>query len=105
MANASNAGTPSPRRLRSDLAALRAHAGWIVAFGIVLIIVAVLASVFAATIATVFYVGVMMLLAAVAEWPFARSLGAGSSFEPCWKIYPQRPGFLLSPIHCWRHRC
>ena len=51
------------------MAALREHAGWIVVFGIALIIFGVIAlgDVVAATAATVFYVGIMMLLSAVAE--------------------------------------
>jgi len=82
MANTRNAGTPSPHSLGSGLAALRAHAGWIVAFGIVLIIFGVLAlgSVLAATIVTVFYVGVMMLLAAVAEIILAFRAQSWSNF-------------------------
>jgi uncharacterized membrane protein HdeD (DUF308 family) len=51
------------------MAGLRAHAGWIIALGIALIIFGVIAlgSVVAATIATVFYVGIMMLFGAAAE--------------------------------------
>jgi uncharacterized membrane protein HdeD (DUF308 family) len=68
MSNATNT-TPTSHSLGSGVATLRTHAGWIIAFGIALIIFGVIAlgDVVAATAATVFYVGIMMLLGAVAE--------------------------------------
>jgi uncharacterized membrane protein HdeD (DUF308 family) len=68
MTNAMNTA-PAPHRLGSGIAALHEHAGWIVVFGIALIILGMIAlgNVVAATAATVFYVGIMMLLGAVAE--------------------------------------
>jgi uncharacterized membrane protein HdeD (DUF308 family) len=53
----------------TDLAPLRAKSGWIVALGVVYVIGGVIAlgSVVFATVVTVFVVGVMMLLAGVAE--------------------------------------
>jgi len=64
MTNATNAGGLAP-----SVAPLRAHAGWIIALGIALIIFGVIAlgSELTATIATVYYVGIMMLLGGVAE--------------------------------------
>jgi uncharacterized membrane protein HdeD (DUF308 family) len=57
-------GTPSP-----GLAPLRAKWGWIIALGAVYVIAGMIAlgSVVLATVATVFVVGVMMLIAGVAE--------------------------------------
>ena len=53
----------------SGLAPLRAKSGWIVALGVVYVIAGIIAlgSVVLATVATVFVVGVMMLIAGVAE--------------------------------------
>jgi uncharacterized membrane protein HdeD (DUF308 family) len=64
-----NATDQMPHSLGSGIAALRAHAGWIIAFGIALIIFGMiaLANVIAATFAAVFYVGIMMLFGAAAE--------------------------------------
>jgi uncharacterized membrane protein HdeD (DUF308 family) len=53
----------------SGLAPLRAKSGWIIALGVVYVIAGIvaLASVVLATVATVFVVGVMMLISGVAE--------------------------------------
>ena len=53
----------------TGLAPLRAKSGWIVALGVVYVIAGVIAlgSVVFATVVTVFVVGVMMLIAGVAE--------------------------------------
>ena len=53
----------------TELASLRAKSGWIVALGVVYVIAGLIAlgSVVFATVVTVFVVGVMMLLAGVAE--------------------------------------
>ena len=58
-------GTPH----ESTLQALRHHASWLMAFGVVLILLGILAlaSVLNATLATVFYVGLMMLIGGLAE--------------------------------------
>ena len=54
---------------RQSLAPLHAKWGWIVALGIVYLVAGIIAlgSVFAATVASVFVVGIMMLIAGVAE--------------------------------------
>src|ERR1700689_2902400 len=53
----------------SGLEPLRAKSGWIVALGVVYVIAGIIAlgSVVMATLATVFLVGIMMLIAGVAE--------------------------------------
>src|SRR5271168_2726819 len=53
----------------SELAPLRAKSGWIVALGVVYVVAGLIAlgSVVFATVATVFVVGIMMLIAGVAE--------------------------------------
>src|SRR6201982_2345311 len=53
----------------TELAPLRAKSGWIVALGVVYVIAGLIAlgSVVFATVVTVFIVGVMMLIAGVAE--------------------------------------
>jgi uncharacterized membrane protein HdeD (DUF308 family) len=53
----------------SELAPLRAKSGWIVALGVVYVIAGIIAlgSVVMATVASVFVVGIMMLIAGVAE--------------------------------------
>jgi uncharacterized membrane protein HdeD (DUF308 family) len=58
-----------PDRAGSDIAPLRAKWGWIVALGVVYVITGFVAlgSVVLATVATVFVVGVMMIIAGVAE--------------------------------------
>ena len=65
MTNIGSAGLGSAQ----SLAPLRAKWGWIVALGIVYLVAGVIAlgSVFAATVASVFVVGIMMLIAGVAE--------------------------------------
>jgi len=62
-------GAESPPSLPSGVVALRPHSGWIIAFGIALVFLGAIAlgSVVAATIATVWYVGIVMFLAALAE--------------------------------------
>jgi uncharacterized membrane protein HdeD (DUF308 family) len=57
----------------SGLAPLRAKSGWIIALGVVYVIAGVVAlgSVVLATVATVFVVGVMMLISGVAEVIYA----------------------------------
>jgi uncharacterized membrane protein HdeD (DUF308 family) len=64
-----NATDQMPHSLGSGIAALRANAGWIIAFGIALIVFGMIAlgNVVAATAAAVFYVGIMMLFGAAAE--------------------------------------
>jgi uncharacterized membrane protein HdeD (DUF308 family) len=66
MTNLSNTMTGSPAH---DTAPLRAGSGWIIALGIVYVIVGFIAlgSVMMATVASVFVVGVMMIIAGVAE--------------------------------------
>jgi uncharacterized membrane protein HdeD (DUF308 family) len=58
-----------PTNLSQGVEALRAKWGWIVALGIIYLLVGLLAlySVVTATIASVFVVGIMMLIAGVAE--------------------------------------
>jgi len=53
----------------SELAPLRAKCGWIVALGVIFVIVGLIAlgSVVTATVASVFVVGIMMVIAGVAE--------------------------------------
>jgi uncharacterized membrane protein HdeD (DUF308 family) len=55
--------------LGSELAPLRAKCGWIIALGVIYVIVGLIAlgSVVTATAATVFLVGIMMVIAGVAE--------------------------------------
>jgi len=67
MTNASN--TAIPHSLGSALEPLHAKWGWIVALGVVYLIVGVIAlgSVVTATVASVFVVGIMMVIAGVAE--------------------------------------
>lgn len=69
MTNVTNAGAPTPYSRDSGIAPLHAHSGWIIAFGVALIVFGAIAlgSVVSATIATVWYVGIMMLLGAIAE--------------------------------------
>jgi uncharacterized membrane protein HdeD (DUF308 family) len=58
-----------PHSLGSQLAPLRAKSGWIIALGVVYVIAGFVAlgSVMVATIASVFVVGIMMIIAGVAE--------------------------------------
>jgi len=65
----STSGTQSPRSLASGVEPLRAKWGWIVALGVTYVIVGLVAlgSVIAATAASVFVVGIMMVIAGVAE--------------------------------------
>ncbi len=67
MTNASN--TAVPHSLGSELEPLHAKWGWIVALGVVYVIVGVIAlgSVVTATVASVFVVGIMMVIAGIAE--------------------------------------
>jgi hypothetical protein len=60
---------PQPLDAASGLAPLRAKRGWIVALGIVYLIAGLIAlgSIVMATIVSVFVVGIMMLIAGVAE--------------------------------------
>lgn len=53
----------------SDMAPLRAHSGWIIALGIVYVVAGLIAlgSVVTATVASVLIVGIMMIIAGVAE--------------------------------------
>jgi uncharacterized membrane protein HdeD (DUF308 family) len=64
MTHASAAGSPG-----SELAPLRAKSGWIIALGVIYLIAGIIAlgSVAMATVATVFVVGIMMIIAGVAE--------------------------------------
>src|SRR6516165_5680357 len=61
--------TPQPFDAASGLEPLRAKRGWIIGLGIVYVIAGLisLGSIVTATIATVFVVGIMMLIAGVAE--------------------------------------
>ncbi len=65
MTNVSNTLSPAG----SDMAPLRAGSGWIVALGVVYVIAGFIAlgSMMMATVASVFVVGVMMIIAGVAE--------------------------------------
>ena len=65
----STAETPQPVATSPGLEPLRAKRGWVIALGVVYIIAGLIAlgSVVLATIATVFVVGIMMLIAGVAE--------------------------------------
>jgi uncharacterized membrane protein HdeD (DUF308 family) len=65
----STTGPTQPFAPSSGLAPLRAKRGWIIALGIVYVIAGLIAlgSIVTATIATVFVVGIMMLIAGVAE--------------------------------------
>ncbi len=58
-----------PHNLGSGIVALRARAGWIIAFGVLVTALGVLAfgSVLVATLVSVYFVGIMMLLAGIAE--------------------------------------
>jgi len=60
---------PQPFGSAADLEPLRAKSGWIVALGVVYVVAGFVAlgSVVMATVATVFVVGIMMLIAGVAE--------------------------------------
>jgi uncharacterized membrane protein HdeD (DUF308 family) len=62
-------GTDGPRSLASELEPLRAKWGWIVALGVVYVVVGLIAlgSVITATVASVLVVGIMMVIAGVAE--------------------------------------
>jgi uncharacterized membrane protein HdeD (DUF308 family) len=66
---ASSSDFGRPTNLSQGVEALRAKWGWIVALGIIYLLVGLLAlySVVTATIASVFVVGIMMLIAGVAE--------------------------------------
>jgi uncharacterized membrane protein HdeD (DUF308 family) len=61
--------TMTESSVASELAPLRAKSGWIVALGVVYVIAGLIAlgSVMFATVVTVFVVGIMMLIAGVAE--------------------------------------
>ncbi|MGC2198561.1 MAG: HdeD family acid-resistance protein [Stellaceae bacterium] len=65
----STTGAAKPFKPASALHPLRAKSGWIVALGVVYVIVGFIAlgSVVMATVASVFVVGIMMLIAGVAE--------------------------------------
>jgi len=67
---------------QGPFAQLKGHASWIMAFGVLLIILGLFAlgSVLTATIATVFYVGVMMLFAGAAEIFVASQARSWSGF-------------------------
>ncbi len=60
---------PMPHSLGSGIEALRAKSGWIIALGVVYALAGMIAlySVVAATVASVFVVGIMMLIAGVSE--------------------------------------
>jgi len=62
-------GTMADPQARSDTAPLRAKSGWIIALGVVYLIAGFIAlgSVMMATVASVLIVGVMMIIAGVAE--------------------------------------
>jgi uncharacterized membrane protein HdeD (DUF308 family) len=65
----STTGTPQPYSSSPGLEPLRAKRGWIIALGVVYVIAGLIAlgSIVTATIATVFVVGIMMLIAGAAE--------------------------------------
>src|SRR6516225_8505992 len=65
----SMAGTPQPLAPSPGLEPLRAKRGWIIALGVVYVIAGLIAlgSVVMATVVSVFVVGIMMLIAGVAE--------------------------------------
>lgn len=62
-------GSSPPHNLGSGIVALRARSGWIIAFGVLVVALGVLAfgSVAFATLVSVYFVGIMMLLAGIAE--------------------------------------
>ena len=64
-----NASSTLPNAQTSDTAPLRAGSGWIIALGVVYVIAGffALGSMMLATVASVFVVGVMMIIAGVAE--------------------------------------
>ena len=61
--------TPSPFGIAPVLAPLRAKSGWIIALGVIYVIAGLIAlgSIVEATVVSVFIVGIMMLIAGVAE--------------------------------------
>jgi uncharacterized membrane protein HdeD (DUF308 family) len=65
----STTGTPQPFALSPGLEPLRAKRGWIIALGVIYVIAGLIAlgSIVMATIVSVFVVGIMMLIAGVAE--------------------------------------
>ena len=74
--------TPQPFATSPGLEPLRAKRGWIIALGIVYVVAGFIAlgSVVMATIATVFVVGIMMLIAGVAEVFHAFQIRHGVGF-------------------------
>src|ERR1700758_2159050 len=92
-----------PLGLGSGIEALRAKRGWIIALGIIYLIAGLIAlgSVVMATIVSVFVVGIMMLIAGVAE--------VFHGFRDHSSSRPHYPGALagLQPLHLGavpRHR-
>src|ERR1700739_5083770 len=85
----------SPLGLGSGIEALRAKRGWIIALGIVYVVAGLIAlgSVVMATIVSVFVVGIMMLIAGVAE--------VFHAFRDHPSSRPHYPGALagLQPLH------
>ena len=75
---------PQPFGAASGLAPLRVKRGWIIALGIVYVIAGLIAlgSIVTATIATVFVVGIMMLIAGVAEVFHAFQIKTWAGFCP-----------------------
>jgi hypothetical protein len=84
----------SPVGLGSGIEALRAKRGWIIALGIIYVIAGLIAlgSVVVATVVSVFVVGIMMLIAGVAEVIHAFQVKSWGKF-------------LLGPSRWAIHRC
>eukprot|EP01037_Dinobryon_pediforme_P006530 gene6530-6600_t len=70
---------PAPH---GSMLVLKTHASWLLAFGVLLIVLGMFAlgSVMSATLATVFYVGILMLMAGVGEIFIAFQMRAWSGF-------------------------
>ena len=79
--------TPQPFASSRGLEPLRAKRGWIIALGVIYVVAGVIAlgSIVMATIVSVFVVGIMMLIAGVAEVFHAFQIrhGAGFCFGCC----------------------
>ena len=73
---------PSPKSLGTSIAEVRSKCGWFVALGVALLVLGAIAffNVVLATVASVFYVGVLMLIGAGAEIAHAFGVKSCSSF-------------------------
>ena len=88
---------------------LRAKAGWIIALGAVYIVAGVIAlgSVVTATVATVLVVGIMMVIAGVAEVinAFRSKLEVRFCFGSCWAGSISSRALLRSTTRSWLRPC